>query len=619
MAGFVATADNQGVLQLWSQQGSVFQAKSVAETTAEINQVSVSSEGRYVAVATGDVTGTVGQARIWDSRTGKELKQLKISHNGGVFSPSRSIPREPKWVTASADDSAQVWDIQSGKTNGEPLRHTADVVHASFSQDARYVITASLDQTVVIWDTASGESLATIRLESYATDAQFGADARYLVTASNDGRARVWHLASTAPANGSRPAPLRPELLAVMEHGGSLHKARFDATGDRVITMGQYVPTLLEDLPTNRSLAPRLAQVRIWNVSPQVRTSDNAPSNVHLRNDQARTFSELISVRRFDGKRQSIERLQADPLAKVWNTCRTMYRAEFGAHSSWNSLQTSAKECEATEQWFAAKWYLDRLIGSNSKDAGLFARRARACAELGEFKLAAKDALRSLELNDDGRVRYRLALAYLFDKDLVSYQETCAQLLALFDTEADPNTLMAKEYIEAANWTVWACVVAGNQNILGDSDKIVEIAERMVQWAEGQKKGDRDSPALHRFLNSLGSAYYRTGKFEQAIQSLEAAEAKYKEYLDSTQRQRNRSADGKIWNWLFLAMANQQLGNTPKAAEWLAKANEIMGKGTPEQFANAIGVASPAWDQKLALQRLWEEAKAVCARASVEK
>src|SRR5262249_26334211 len=50
-----------------------------------------------------------------------------------------------------------------------------------------------------------------------------------------------------------------------------------------------------------------------------------------------------------------------------------------------------AAECEQQQQWFAAAFYLPRLIARQPADGGLYVRRGRAHAELGAWPKAAQD------------------------------------------------------------------------------------------------------------------------------------------------------------------------------------------------------------------------------------
>ena len=65
-----------------------------------------------------------------------------------AFSPDGS-----RVVTASDDNTAQVWDAATGKPLSPALEHQAGVSSAAFSPDGRRLVTASDDNTARIWET----------------------------------------------------------------------------------------------------------------------------------------------------------------------------------------------------------------------------------------------------------------------------------------------------------------------------------------------------------------------------------------------------------------------------------------------------------------------------------
>ncbi|MCX7047542.1 MAG: hypothetical protein NTX50_18915 [Candidatus Sumerlaeota bacterium] len=109
-------------------------------------------------------------------------------------------------VTASDDNTARVWEAQSGKPVGEPMRHEHLVYDAQFSSDGRYVVTASFFKIARVWEAQSGKPVSEpMRHEDDVNSAQFSPDGRYVVTASQDNTARVWTI---NPVPGRTPSPL---------------------------------------------------------------------------------------------------------------------------------------------------------------------------------------------------------------------------------------------------------------------------------------------------------------------------------------------------------------------------------------------------------------------------
>ena len=54
-------------------------------------------------------------------------------------------------VTASADQTARVWDARSGQELLSLRGHTDSVLSAAYSPDGARIVTASADQTARVW------------------------------------------------------------------------------------------------------------------------------------------------------------------------------------------------------------------------------------------------------------------------------------------------------------------------------------------------------------------------------------------------------------------------------------------------------------------------------------
>src|SRR5262249_40909236 len=95
-------------------------------------------------------------------------------------------------VTASSDNTAQIWDAASGKP-GIPFNgHTSFVYSAAFSQDGTRVITAGADRTVRIWDVGSGRLLSSFLNETIVDSSAFSPDGGLMVMADRDQTAKVF-------------------------------------------------------------------------------------------------------------------------------------------------------------------------------------------------------------------------------------------------------------------------------------------------------------------------------------------------------------------------------------------------------------------------------------------
>ena len=73
------------------------------------------------------------------------------------------------------------------------------MIWAAFSHDGAHIITASADETARVWDDDAGRELAILRGHAMGIGSvALSPDGTRLVTASSDHTARVWNIVFTA-------------------------------------------------------------------------------------------------------------------------------------------------------------------------------------------------------------------------------------------------------------------------------------------------------------------------------------------------------------------------------------------------------------------------------------
>jgi len=135
-------------------------------------------------------------------------------------------PDGTKVVTASLDDTAKIWDVNSGNLLFTLVGHTESVDYAKFSPDGTKVVTSSDDNTAKIWDVNSGNLLKTLYTNGDVNYAEFSPDGTKIVTASEsvDNKANIWD---------STTGTLLKTLLG---HTGTTFHAEFSPDGTKVVT-----------------------------------------------------------------------------------------------------------------------------------------------------------------------------------------------------------------------------------------------------------------------------------------------------------------------------------------------------------------------------------------------
>jgi WD40 repeat protein/serine/threonine protein kinase len=107
---------------------------------------------------------------------------------------SAMFSRDGRWVvTSAADNTARVWDANSGQIVAGPFRHNAEVNTAEFSPDGHFVVTASDDFTARVWDARTGLPVTeAIPHSAQVKLARFSPDGQIFITLCDDRTARLW-------------------------------------------------------------------------------------------------------------------------------------------------------------------------------------------------------------------------------------------------------------------------------------------------------------------------------------------------------------------------------------------------------------------------------------------
>lgn len=106
-------------------------------------------------------------------------------------------PTGERVLTASTDQTARIWDAQSGQPLLTLVGHNGTVLSVAFTRDGRRAITASIDGTAAIYDAETGNRLHVLRgHEGPLEMVTVSPDGELMVTASQDHTARVWQIQS---------------------------------------------------------------------------------------------------------------------------------------------------------------------------------------------------------------------------------------------------------------------------------------------------------------------------------------------------------------------------------------------------------------------------------------
>jgi tetratricopeptide (TPR) repeat protein len=381
-------------------------------------------------------------------------------HHDPVSSASFS-PDGRRIVTASSDETARVWDAESGQPITPPLKHEDVVSHAGFSPDGRRVVTASRDKTARVWDAESGQPITPpLKHEASVSHAAFSPDGRHVVTASGDHTARVWDV----PSSDDRDSDDWIRLAQM------LSRTRIDRSGALVpITPAEFRASwraLRDKYPDDFVASPR--EVLAW----------------HSRGAD-------------DCEAHGLWALALGHLDHLIAAEQTHWRLY--ARRAW------VQACLG--RWEESIADSTKAIERDPRDLTIWIGRGDAWAELGRWDQAAADFAKAAAegaetTNFDARIR--LAEARLAMGDHAAYCQACADLLAHLGPEA---------VLWLANSVAWTCVLA--PDAVADREAVVRLAESVLNEA-------KNDSGRRLYLQTLAAATYRAGRFEEAVKHLDA-------------------------------------------------------------------------------------------------
>lgn len=193
-----------------------------------VNAVAFSADGTVLASASDDHT-----VRLWDVATGKQNGQPLEGHTAGVhgvaFSP-RASPDGPLLASASNDGSLRLWDTATGLPHGAPLtEQPTPVGDVAFSPDGSLVAATTEGGRLLAWDVATGNPLGPPLIDEPTPlwRVVFHPDGSMVAVASGDGSIRLCPVVPVAPCE-----------KVLRGHAGWVNGLAFSPDGSRIASAG---------------------------------------------------------------------------------------------------------------------------------------------------------------------------------------------------------------------------------------------------------------------------------------------------------------------------------------------------------------------------------------------
>jgi WD40 repeat protein len=124
---------------------------------------------------------------------------LPLGHTGPVTSVALSADGK-RVLTGSEDNTARLWDTDSGKTLQTFSGHTARITSVALSADGKRILTGSWDRTARVWNAETGNTLKIFNKHTdFITTVALSADGKHAVTGSLDRTVQLWATDSDTP------------------------------------------------------------------------------------------------------------------------------------------------------------------------------------------------------------------------------------------------------------------------------------------------------------------------------------------------------------------------------------------------------------------------------------
>lgn len=237
LEGVAFTSDNRTVLTGGGQLRQWLYASPTAVRTmtghgGSVYSVTFSPDSRWIASTSADQS-----ARIWNVETGASLKTL-TGHEGPVYCSSFS-PDGALLVTAGADKSVRLWDVLGGRQLKQIPVGEETLYSVAFFPDGKRVAAAGLDRKIYLVDALTGKIDNTLEEHpDFLYRVTFNDAGTRLLSCGYGGNVIVWNAANGQP-------------LFTKELGQVTNFAAFAPDGARIVVAGGDGKAYFVDVPAN--------------------------------------------------------------------------------------------------------------------------------------------------------------------------------------------------------------------------------------------------------------------------------------------------------------------------------------------------------------------------------
>jgi WD40 repeat protein len=239
-AGLLALAPEDGTVVLLDVAGEVRHV--LKGHTDAVVALAFAPDGRTLASGSTDNT-----ARLWDPRTGKELRKLE-GHRSWVYGVAFAADGKAL-ASGGYDKTVRLWDVATGKQRRLFEGHKGSVRAVAFSPDGEALASAGSDRTVRLWDLAGKKGPVLLKGHGGTVRAvAFAPDGQTVASTGEDGTVRLWD-----PGAGTARSTIEPRAKAPGDSLPELTALAFAPRGRLLLAGGEDGVVRVWDGPTGAS------------------------------------------------------------------------------------------------------------------------------------------------------------------------------------------------------------------------------------------------------------------------------------------------------------------------------------------------------------------------------
>jgi WD40 repeat protein/serine/threonine protein kinase len=554
----LASAAEDGMVKTWDPVTGR-EVLSLAGHTREAVGLAFSPDGRRLASA-GDDT-----VRLWDLGTGEELAIYR-GHRAAVSGVAFG-PHGQRLVSSGGDGAVKVWDATR---NPEALvlkqsgQH--EMVAAAFVAAGSHLVTAGAGRTLQFWDLSTGRAFRSVPIAGASwgrpyTGVAFSGGGRRLAAPARGRSVWVWDAVEVWDgATGQR-------LLTLHGHGKAVCSTALSEDGMRVASASYDKTVKVWDAVTGRELVtlPGHTDAVHWAAFSRDGTrlaSGGMDTTVKLWD--VATGQELVTCKGHTGRISSLKFSpdgatiasgDSDGAVKLWDTITGRERFSL-AHGRTGEVVALAFTPDGTR---LASLSLDGSLklwdvsnGQNTLSLrgptyGPYAGRVHTLAFSPDGHRLISDELfgvvRVWDGTPDPGAKPAEPLKEVPPSDPPRPTPTREQTARRAIKEARRAVAAQPGSALSCNNLAWAYLTAPES--LCDVKAALPLAEKAVRLAPGNAN----------YRNTLGVAYYRAGRYREAVAILRSNLA-------------HQQDSALAWDLYFLAMSLHRLGEAARARDY---------------------------------------------------